>query len=114
MNNNAYGIYFETGRIAFMIGSGVRADPTDPAVFVAHLEIDYLKELHFPAKLEIGVGVLALGNSSLRLGAVVFCGEVCHAVSQAVMVRIDRTTRCSTPLSEEDRAMLEPYMITLI
>jgi acyl-CoA thioester hydrolase len=113
VNNNAYGIYFETGRIAFMIASGVRADPTDPAVFVAHLEIDYLKELHFPGKLEIGVGVLALGKSSVRLGAAVFQGEVCHAVSQAVMVRIDRVARCSTPLTSEDRAMLGPYVIEM-
>jgi acyl-CoA thioester hydrolase len=111
VNNNAYGIYFETGRIAFMIASGVRADPTDPAVFVAHLEIDYLKELHFPNQLEVGVGVLAMGNSSVRLSAAVFCGEICHAVSQAVMVRIDKVTRCSTPLTAEDRAMLTPYII---
>jgi acyl-CoA thioester hydrolase len=111
VNNNAYGVYFETGRIAFMIASGVRADPADPAVFVAHLEIDYLKELHFPNQLEVGVGVLALGTSSVRLGAALFCGEACHAVSQAVMVRIDKTTRCSTPLTAADRAMLAPYMI---
>lgn len=111
VNNNAYGIYFETGRIAFMIRSGVRTDPGDPAVFVAHLEIDYLKELHFPNQLEIGVGVLALGNSSVRLGAALFCGETCHAVSQAVMVRIDKVTRCSTSLTAEDREKLAPYMI---
>jgi acyl-CoA thioester hydrolase len=114
VNNNAYGIYFETGRIAFMIASGVRADPTDPAVFVAHLEIDYLKELHFPNSLEIGVGVLALGNSSVRLGTAVFCGEVCHAVSQAVMVRIDKVTRCSTPLTAEDRENLGPYSVSVL
>ena len=112
-NNNAYGIYFETGRIAFMIASGVRANPSDPAVFVAHLEIDYLQELHFPARLDIGVGVLAVGNSSVRLGAAVFQGDTCHAVSQAVMVRIDKTTRCSTPLTAADRAMLAPYMIEI-
>jgi acyl-CoA thioester hydrolase len=111
VNNNSFGIYFESARVGFMMMTGLRHLPTDPAVVVRHLTIDYLAELHFPAALEVGIGIARIGTSSVTLGCAVFKGDRCVATSEAVMVRIDATTRRPQALGAEERALLAPYLI---
>jgi acyl-CoA thioester hydrolase len=111
VNNNSFGIYFESARVGFMMAAGLRHDPTDPAVVVRHLAIDYLRELHFPADLQVGIGIARIGTTSATLGCGLFKGDICVATSEAVMVRIDAKTRRPQALSEEERELLKPYVL---
>ncbi len=111
VNNNSFGIYFESARVGFMMACGLRQDPTDPAVVVRHLSIDYLTELHFPADLAVGIGVARIGTTSATLGCGLFKGEACVATSEATMVRIDAHTRRPQKLSDQERNLLTPYFI---
>ena len=111
VNNNTFGIYFETGRVAFMTGIGIRNGPEDPAVVIVHFEIDFRAELHFPARLDIGIAVAAIGTSSVTLAGGLFHDDLCHATSKAVMVRLNRETRRSIALSAEERETLGKYAL---
>jgi acyl-CoA thioester hydrolase len=77
---------------------------------MVRLEIDYRKEIRFPATLRLGVRLLRLGNSSLTLACAIFDGDVCASTSQSVAVRFDAASRGSKPFSTAEREALEHYL----
>ncbi len=110
VNNNIYGVYFETGRVGFMTGVGLRNGPIDPALVIVRLEIDFRAELHYPARLDIGVSVMKLGTTSITLGLGLFREEICHSICRSVLVRVDQQTRRPIALNEAERDMFAPYL----
>lgn len=111
VNNIAYCVYVETGRAGFLGGIGFWVMGATRANVMARTEMDYLREVRFPAQLRIGVSVLALGTRSVTLGIAIFNGEVCVLTARNVIVRFDTETRRSVPLDEAERAMFAPYLI---
>jgi acyl-CoA thioester hydrolase len=109
VNNKAYATYFETARVAFMTECGL-SDGLRVGVAMVRLEIDYRKEIRFPATLRLGVRLLRLGNSSLTLACAIFNGDVCAATSQSTAVRFDAEARGSKPFSPSERQALESYL----
>jgi acyl-CoA thioester hydrolase len=109
VNNKAYATYFETARVGFMTHCGL-SDGVRVGVAMVRLEIDYRKEIRFPATLRLGVRLLKLGNSSLTLVCAIFNGEVCASTSKSIAVRFDGETRASKPFSPEERQALEAYL----
>lgn len=110
VNNKAFLVYAESGRVVFLTETRMW-DPADPRQnVIARVEIDYRRELHFPADLRVGVRVIDIGRRSFRLGQGIFKGDVCVATVEAVMVRIDMQTRQPVELSVDERARLEPYL----
>lgn len=87
VNNVAIAAFAETGRLAFdrdvilpLLGGA--------STILARLEIDYLRETHWPGDVEIGSRVIHVGNSSLRIGQGLFRDGTCFATSIAVMVNL--------------------------
>ena len=109
VNNKAYATYFETARVAFMTECGL-SDGLRVGVAMVRLEIDYRKEIRFPATLRLGVRLLRLGNSSLTLACAIFNGDVCASTSQSTAVRFDAELRGSKPFSPSERQALESYL----
>lgn len=110
VNNIAYCIYVETGRAGFLGEIGFWVMGSTRANVIARTEMDYLREVHFPAQLRIGVNVLGLGTRSVRLGIAIFNGDVCVLTALNVIVRFDTGTRSSIPLDDAERAMFTPYL----
>lgn len=109
VNNAVFATYFESGRVALFrdpdLGIGV-----DNATYVlVRQEIDFLRELHWPADVVIGTGLAARGRSSFTLAQAVFAGENCAAAARATMVMLDATTRRPRPLPPEAVARLERW-----
>jgi len=98
VNNLAVGVYFENVRVALY--TQLFPDwPRLKQVFVlAHLEIDYLHELHYPAALDVGLRLQGFGETSMRMVAAVFRQNTPAAISQSVSVYIDDTTRRPVPI----------------
>jgi acyl-CoA thioester hydrolase len=107
VNNAVFATYFETGRVNFMrdVFGGLRFG--DKNFVVARLELNYLRELHWPGKVRIGTGVERIGKSSVTYAQATFCEGVCAASGRTTMVFIDRATRRSTPLEPEIVERLE-------
>ncbi|MCW2244938.1 acyl-CoA thioester hydrolase [Azospirillum fermentarium] len=111
VNNNAFGVFFEHGRVEFLRhldGFG----PDKPwLIALARSVIDYRAELHYPASIRIGMGVLRLGNTSLTLGGAVFKGDACISTQEAVCVLLDAGTRRPTPVPDSLRAALSSHSL---
>ena len=111
VNNAVYCTYFETGRVHFMrdVFGGLRFG--DRNFVVARVEINYLRELHWPGTLDCCTGVERIGASSVTYAQATFHEGVCAASGRTTMVFIDRTTRRSTPMSDDIVALLRGKMV---
>ena len=57
------------------------------------LDIHFRAELHWPGKIELGLGVVKFGRTSVAFDQVVFSEGKCVASAQAATVLIDEATR---------------------
>ncbi len=106
VNNKAYATYYETARVAYMAGRGL-SDGLKIGMALVRLELDYRKEIRFPATLQLGVRLVRLGNSSLTLACAIFDDEGCASTSLSVAVRFDAEKRASKPFTAEERSALQ-------
>lgn len=109
VNNIAFMVYAESCRAAFMDKTRFWIPGAPRQNVIVRIELDYRRELHYPGEVKVGLRVLRIGNSSFTLGQGLFSGEHCVATAQAVIARMDATTRKATPLNDEERASLQPY-----
>ena len=111
LNNLSFAAYCETGRVMFLHdvnhGREKRIDSTLPVQVI----VNFLGELHWPAEVEVGTGILAIGGSSFRFGQGLFAGERCFGSGETVMVTIDPDTRRSRPIPAWLREQLERYAL---
>ena len=106
VNNNAIGVYHETGRVVLLRDAGGLLNGRERTAVAARLSIDYLAELHWPADLKIGTCLLRMGRTSFALGSAIFAGDRCIATAETICVMLDQKTRKPVPLTDADRAAL--------
>jgi acyl-CoA thioester hydrolase len=109
VNNKAYATYYETARVNFMAACGL-SDGAAVGMALVRLELDYRKEIRYPAVLKLGVKLVKLGNSSLTVACAIFDGETCASTSLGIAVRFDAKARASKPFSATERQLLEGYL----
>ncbi len=104
INNGAIGAFCEAGRAEIM--QAVAGPPEGRAVgmAVARVEIDYLREIHYPGRVRIGTCVARIGRSSITVEQALFQGDTCFATSRGVMVMLDRETRRPAEMPDTLRA----------
>lgn len=111
VNNAVFSTFLETGRVEFLYDSE-NALMADGASFViAALNLNFLAEVHWPGQVEIGTGVLKVGNSSLTLRQDLFQKGRCVATAETVIVQMDDDSRKAYPLTDEARTFLECHVI---
>jgi len=112
LNNVAAARFYEEGRIRFM--DCVRRSNADYAgrrfrLMVAHTAIDYLAEGHYPHPITVHVGIVALGNSSYRVGEALFQQDRCIGLADVVLTHIGESG--PAPLPPIMRSTLEPFLL---
>jgi len=107
VNNTVFATYFETGRVTLLRGPQDLLNPPGATSVLARLDINFLKELHWPGAVEIGTGTLEIGRSSYTFLQAIFCNGECAATGRATMVMIDAATRKARPLPREVVERLE-------
>lgn len=114
VNNVAYYGYFDTIVNEYLIGAGA-LDIHDGAVIglVVETGCNYFAALEFPQKLEGGLRVAHIGNSSVRYELAIFkSGETTPAAEgHFVHVYVDRQTRRPVSLPDEFKQALERIRI---
>jgi len=93
VNNAVYSTFFETGRVAIIHHPTHGLQAEGATSVLARIEIDYLRELHWPGTVEIGTGVDGYGRSSYEFVQAVYCDGQCAAFARSTLVLIDRETR---------------------
>ena len=109
VNNNAIGVYFESGRVAIMEACGGFQADTPWTVVLARSLIEFKAEMLYPGTARIGVRVLKLGNTSVVLGSAIFNGDTCVATMEGVCVIVDPAAHRPMPLPPQLRASLSEY-----
>ena len=111
VNNTVFATFFETGRVMLLREPGNLLNPPGATSVLARLDINFLKEMHWPGAVEIGTGIAAIGRASYTFLQAIFHDGACAATAHATMVMIDAATRRSRPLPEEIVARLEKLKI---
>ena len=107
VNNVAIAAYVESGRVAYA-GSLLAAAEQRTGLTLRRVEIDYRSELHYPARLDVGSCLLAIGRTSLTVGTGVFTDGRCAATARAVLVAVGPDG--PVPLTDDIRRVLEPRL----
>ena len=110
VNNAVFATYFESGRVGLIYDAENGLQVPGATSVVARLEINFLRELHWPGTVEIGTAVAEIGRSSYQLAHAIFSEGACAATGRTTMVLIDRETRRSRPLPPELIAQLQSLL----
>ena len=111
VNNAIYPVLYEAGRAEMLEQAGLLAPSADRAVVIARLEIDFLREMNWPATVVVETAIHKVGTKSIHTRQrALINGEV---VSRAagVLAVIDINTRRAVALSDEWRDVLGRYLM---
>ena len=111
VNNAVYPTYFETGRVPRIYDPKEGFQVDGCTTVLARIEIDFLKELHWPGTVEIGTAIAEIRRSSYVFAQAIFNEGACAARARSTMVLIDRATRKARPLPEDLVARLERVLM---
>ena len=110
VNNAVYATYFETGRVTLMKDNSYGLMPEGLGWIMVRIDIHFRAELHWPCKIELGLGVAKFGRTSVSFDQVVFSEGKCVASARAITVLIDEVTRKPVPLTPELKAKFAPWI----
>lgn len=105
VNNVALAAHVEAGRVAYAssLTGALRQD--DRWITLRRLEIDYLREVFYPADLQVGSRLVAVGRTSLTVASGVFDGGDCVALGKGVLVLVG--PQGASPIEGATREQLE-------
>lgn len=107
VNNIAFLIYAETGRIAWaeQTWPGSTAG-TGIGWTIVRITFNYIAQAHFPGVVDIGTRCTQVGNTSATLGQGLFIGDTCIGTAESVLVWTDVKAGKGVPITPEMRAAL--------
>jgi len=109
VNNNSIGQYFENARAALFMEVTPHWPHRNQLFILAHIAIDFRRELHYPAPLRIGTGVASIGRTSMTLINALCRGTDGIAYCESISVLINRTTRKPIEVPDDLRVVLGKY-----
>lgn len=114
VNNNAIGVFLENGRVHMFHGGGENigkgAGGSGHTWVVRRLEIDFTREILFPAKVRVGTRVAKFGNTSCTVIQGVFADDTCRATAMTIGVCFDPKARKATPIPDSVRERMARYV----
>jgi acyl-CoA thioester hydrolase len=106
VNQAVFATYFESGRVAMFRSPDLGIGVPGITFVLVRMEIDYLKELHWPGAIVVGTAVEKFGRSSFTAAQAVFRDGAAVARGRSTLVCMDLATRRARPLPDELLAKL--------
>ena len=110
VNNSVYATYFETGRVTLMKDRSFGLMPDGVTWIMVRLDMHFRAELRWPGTIEMGLGVVKFGRTSVTFDQVVFSEGKCVASAQSYSVLLDEATRKPKVLTPEIKAKFRPWI----
>ena len=110
VNNAVYATYFETGRVTLMKDRSYGLMPEGVTWIMVRLDMHFRAELRWPGTIEMGLGLVKFGRTSVTFDQVVFSGDICVASARSVSVLLDEATRKPTPLTADILKSFQPWI----
>ncbi|MEH6347558.1 MAG: thioesterase family protein [Bermanella sp.] len=114
VNNVVYYSYFDTAANNYLINEGGLDIENSPIIgFVVNSGCNYNSSIAYPDKIEAGLRVDRLGNSSVQYGVAIFkeSEEQAAANGHFVHVFVDRETNKPVAIPDKMRAALEAILV---
>jgi len=108
INNAAIASFFEEARMSVFAQDDLAVSMQGKNVVVAHLAIDFLKEIFYPGELEIWTTPERAGTTSFTLIQGLYAGDTLCARAKAVCVLLDSQSRQPVALPDALRGQLAP------
>jgi len=113
VNNAVFATFFETGRVEMLYQPSHQFLSDDCSFVVAKSTIELIAEIHWPGQVDIGTGIVRIGNSSLVIAANLYQHGQLVATSETIVVQVSNITKTSTPICEEVKQKLKSFQISL-
>jgi acyl-CoA thioester hydrolase len=110
VNNAVYATYFETGRVTLMKDRSHGLTPEGLSWMMVRLDMHFRAELRWPGMIEMGLGLVKFGRTSVTFDQVVFSEGRCIASAQSVSVLTDEATHKPSPLTAEIVRNFQPWL----
>jgi acyl-CoA thioester hydrolase len=107
LNNTAYALYAEQARVEFFRSLGMGR----VTLILAHISLDFRKQVTFGDKVHVITTVGKVGNSSVTLLQNVFANGELSAEIKSVVVLFDYEAQKPKAIPSELRARLEDYQV---
>jgi acyl-CoA thioester hydrolase len=111
VNNAVFSTFVETGRVELIFNTLKSIIDAGASFVIASLKLDMIAEITWPGTVDIGTGIIHVGNSSMRLVQCVYQNDRLVATAESVVVQTDELTRKSKPMSDETKQKLEHYIM---
>lgn len=106
INNAMFVRFYETSRAEVLYEPKNELHDEDGSFVIANLTVEFLKEIHWPGQVEIGLKVTRLGNSSVTFLQALFQNHELVSTSTSVIVHVNNNTKKSAPLNDYARKYL--------
>lgn len=111
VNNANFATFLETGRVDVIYNPDYRILAKGASFVIASLQLDFIREMMWPGRVDIGTGVLHIGNSSIRLAQGLFQDTQPLAYAESVIVQVNDRAGKSQPLSPDARSILQKWLM---
>jgi acyl-CoA thioester hydrolase len=98
--------FLEAGRLQVFSGEAVRPLMEGANLAIVHLELNFVREVHFPGAVDIGTRAVGVGTSSIRFEQAIFVGDECVVAANAVCVLLHPATHRAHPVPQALRRHL--------
>lgn len=112
VNNAVFSTFLETGRVEVLYNARLPILMQGASFVIASLKLEFLKEITWPGQVDIGTGILKIGNSSITLLQRLFQNDDCVAQAETIIVQVDDETRRGSPLSAAARQTLGGWLLS--
>jgi acyl-CoA thioester hydrolase len=110
VNNAVYASYFETGRVTLVKDHARGLMPPGLSWMMVRLDMHFRAQLRWPGKIEMGLGLVKFGRTSVTFDQVVFSEGKCMASAKSVSVLIDAESHKPMPLTPAIVAAFQPWL----
>lgn len=111
INNAVFATFLETGRVELLYHPEFPLVQSQASFVIASLQLSFLQEITWPGQVDIGTGVVKIGNSSVTLRQGIFQDGQLVAQAETVIVQVDGITKRGSPLSAGARARLQALLL---
>ena len=112
VNNAVFSTLLETGRVELLRDPAAPLHEAGREWVIARLTLDFVSELTWPGRVDIGTGVTRVGTSSVVMAQALFQDGRLVARAETVIVQTDDVTRRSAALSDDARARFDALLVS--
>lgn len=113
VNNVQYLRYLESGRVAYVAEAMQTRLEANESIILADIQCSFLRQLHYPATIEVATRISRIGTSSLHLNCAIYIkGEQEPvATSKGVMVWFGFSEQRPTPVPAAVREAIMAFEV---